>query len=77
MIHQTRSAPKNRITQAQAQAIVDDLQTALSYLQSAFQACKDLKLGNTHPDTYGDIAEIIMYCEIASDSLNEIEDEDA
>lgn len=62
------------LTQAQAQGIIDDLQTALPYLQSALQAAKDLKLGDSLPDAYGDIVDVVTYCEEASDYLNEIED---
>jgi hypothetical protein len=65
------------ITQAQAQGIIDDLQTALPYLQSALQTAKDLKLANSHPDAYGDIVDVVTYCEEACDYLNEINEEDA
>jgi hypothetical protein len=66
-----------RITQAQVQSIVDDLQTAMPFLQSALQAARKLKLADSHPDAYGDIVDVVTYCEEACDYLNEINDEDA
>jgi recombinational DNA repair protein (RecF pathway) len=62
------------ITQAQAQSIVDDLQTALPYLQSALEAAQKLNLEKAQPDAYSDINDAIHYCASASDYLNEIED---
>ena len=62
------------ITQAQAQSIIHDLQTALPYLQSALETAKELNLSKTNSDAYGDIISAIHHCTSASDYLNEIED---
>lgn len=69
-----QGAIPKRFTQAQAQSIIDDLQTALPYLQSALEAAKELNLAKTNSDAYGDIISTIHHCTSASDYLNEIED---
>jgi len=50
------------------------LQTALTYLQSALEAAKQLNLAKLQPEAFGDIIDAIHYTASASDYLNEIEE---
>ena len=80
MIHQSLSeyvsaplqAVVKPISQAQAQSIIDDLQTALQLLQSAHEAAKEINLNAVDADAYSDICDAIHYCSSASDYLAEI-----
>lgn len=64
---------KKPITQAQ-ESIIDDLQTALPYLQSALEATGLLPVADLHTVAYGEIVNAIQHCTSASDYLNEVED---
>lgn len=65
---------KKTITPSQAQSIIDDLQTALPYLQSALEAAKDITANPEVASAHDDIISAIHHCTSASDYLNEIED---
>jgi hypothetical protein len=64
--------PTKPISQAQAQSIIDDLQTALQLLQSAHEAAKEINLKAFDGDAYSDICDALHYCSSASDYLAEI-----
>lgn len=59
-------------TQAQAHPLVDELSTALTFIQSAHESAKDSKLANFHPEAYADICDALHHCQSAIDYLGEI-----
>ena len=61
-------------TQAQAHPLIDELQTALNFIQSAYESAKDSKLGDFHHEAYTDICDALHHCQSAIDALNEIEE---
>ena len=60
-------------TQAQAHPLIDELQTALNFIQSAHESAKDSKLADFHPEAYTDILNALHHCQSAIDYLNEIQ----
>jgi DNA-binding transcriptional regulator GbsR (MarR family) len=61
-------------TQAQAHPLIDELQTALNFIQSAHESAKDSNLAQAHPEAYTDICDALHHCQSAIDALNEIEE---
>ena len=70
-----QSATPKAFTQAQAHPLIDELSTALTFIQSAHESAKDSNLAQIHPETYTHICDALHYCESAIDDLNEINED--
>ena len=69
-----QGATPKPFTQTQTSPLIDELQTALTFIQSAHESAKNSKLADFYPEAYTDICDAIHHCQSAIDYLKEIEE---